>query len=276
MSDLKLSGHELNWMTFPGGEEHLKVTKNKDFFGKEYNVTARINDSLGIVRLMLLMNHLNTQWFKTPIHLNLTYLPYARQDVPRAMEDYGSDMMCELINSFNCATVTVLDPHSEAAVNKIKRCKRISKVNVFELCDLFINLKVGAVVAPDLGATKNGLADLAKGFKVPLLEARKQRDPDTGKLSNIQLMHTGKIEGNVLVADDICDGGGTFIPISDQIDCTGEKILYVTHGIFSKGFTPFKGKYNRIITTDSFRELDEKEAKEQGITLEVISIYKDP
>ena len=47
---------------------------------------------------------------------------------------------------------------------------------------------------------------------------------------------------NCLIVDDICDGGGTFIPLAKKLKNAGAKTvtLYVTHGIFSKGLDPLK------------------------------------
>jgi hypoxanthine phosphoribosyltransferase len=87
---------------------------------------------------------------------------------------------------------------------------------------------------------------------IPKIQALKDRDSSTGKLSNFRftdesydvIYNLPAKEENykVLVVDDICDGGGTFIPIVNnlkeafcEIDEKVEVDLYVTHGIFSKG-----------------------------------------
>lgn len=58
----------------------------------------------------------------------------------------------------------------------------------------------------------------------------------------------------LLIIDDLCDGGGTFIALAQKLDelgYTGNKYLYVTHGLFSKGFTALFNHYEHIYTTNS-------------------------
>jgi ribose-phosphate pyrophosphokinase len=59
---------------------------------------------------------------------------------------------------------------------------------------------------------------------------------------------------NVLVVDDICDGGRTFIQLGKKLREQGckELSLLVTHGIFSYGVDELMKIYDRVYTTDSF------------------------
>ena len=60
---------------------------------------------------------------------------------------------------------------------------------------------------------------------------------------------------NVVVVDDICDGGRTFIELlkaSPTLDCGKSLSLFVTHGIFSQGTKPlFDAGFQFIGRTDS-------------------------
>lgn len=56
---------------------------------------------------------------------------------------------------------------------------------------------------------------------------------------------------NILIVDDICDGGATFMLLTKDLYKRGAKSinLFVTHGIFSKGLKPLKeAGINRIFT----------------------------
>lgn len=89
-----------------------------------------------------------------------------------------------------------------------------------------------------------------------MCQAEKVRDFDTGKLSGFTVPDMGEAE-RILIADDICDGGGTFVGLLDKIRETSSAPvdLYVTHGIFSKGLQILEG-FDRIYTTDSFYAQD--------------------
>ncbi|HCW17254.1 MAG TPA: phosphoribosylpyrophosphate synthetase, partial [Achromobacter sp.] len=54
----------------------------------------------------------------------------------------------------------------------------------------------------------------------------------------------------VLVVDDICDGGRTFLELASALrDTTRQPVyLYVTHGIFSKGLGELNARYAGIFT----------------------------
>ena len=55
---------------------------------------------------------------------------------------------------------------------------------------------------------------------------------------------------NYLIVDDIIDGGRTFIELSKELVRKGidksQINLYVTHGIFSKGFTELDKHFNKV------------------------------
>ena len=61
---------------------------------------------------------------------------------------------------------------------------------------------------------------------------------------------------NVLVVDDICDGGATFKMIADEIRSVVNSMdLYVVHGIFSKPAAElFLHGYQHVYTTNSYRD----------------------
>ena len=77
-------------------------------------------------------------------------------------------------------------------------------------------------------------ARLKKGQEYRL--ASKIRDTKTGYITETKLQ--GEVRGrDVLIFDDICDGGRTFIELAKSLKAKGAKkiSLYITHGIFSKG-----------------------------------------
>ena len=59
----------------------------------------------------------------------------------------------------------------------------------------------------------------------------------------------------ILVVDDICDGGGTFLLLAEALRKAGidnNLELYVSHGIFSKGTDIIYKSFYPIYTTNSF------------------------
>jgi len=76
-------------------------------------------------------------------------------------------------------------------------------------------------------------------LRIPYCSMSKNRDQKTGYITNMFLNELGiNIEGeDVLIWDDICDGGMTFKLTAEKLLRCGAKSvnLYTTHGIYSKG-----------------------------------------
>jgi ribose-phosphate pyrophosphokinase len=112
------------------------------------------------------------------------------------------------------------------------------------------------LVSPDAGATKKTLkvAQHYEGLKV--INCDKIRDTMTGEITGTYVNWGFSMkEMRLLIVDDICDGGMTFIKIAEAVQKFKPKSidLYVTHGIFSKGLEPLlDAGIRRVYTTDSF------------------------
>jgi ribose-phosphate pyrophosphokinase len=185
-------------------------------------------------------------------------VPYARQDrVCDKGESFSILVFADLINSMNFSRITIIDPHS-AVTEAALRPDRV--ITQFELLNYNTDLlarmsKVGYIIAPDAGAGKKlkPFVDLFDGTK-PLVCAEKVRDMSTGAILKTEVKHDDFSGRDVMMVDDICDGGRTFIEIAEVLKKknVGKICLYVTHGIFSKGLEPlFASGIDEIFTTDS-------------------------
>jgi ribose-phosphate pyrophosphokinase len=115
-----------------------------------------------------------------------------------------------------------------------------------------------ALVAPDAGARKR-VQTLAKQLGgLPVVFAEKVRDTRTGEIVATSIV--GELPNrNLLVVDDICDGGRTFIELAaalkDKQAAQGldkPLFLYVTHGIFSKGLDVLTPLYKQVFTPNDW------------------------
>lgn len=185
--------------------------------------------------------------------LLLPYLPGARQDRGRPL---GAKVYADLINSFELSKVICFDPHSDVMPALLNRCVTVGIEQLPYWTSERVAKYVG-VIAPDAGARKRAEA-VAGVLGVPVYQALKHRDFATGKLSGFTCEELPEI-GQLLLVDDICDGGGTFVGLADgpfkpSIDATSGQWrfdLWVSHGVFSKGVGELTAKYRRILTTDS-------------------------
>ena len=90
-------------------------------------------------------------------------------------------------------------------------------------------------MAPDAGAHKRVLA-LGERFGAPVVCCAKLRNTATGKLSARVLDEVPDLP--LLVVDDICDGGGTFVALVALLRRHSDRPLglYVTHGLCTRAW----------------------------------------
>jgi ribose-phosphate pyrophosphokinase len=107
------------------------------------------------------------------------------------------------------------------------------------------------IVAPDAGAYKKSYKFAQSVGAAGVITCNKIRDLKSGKIEGISCEQnvTGK---HLLVLDDICDGGRTFIEVANIMDKASRVDLAVTHGIFSKGVEVVASKFDNVYTTNSF------------------------
>jgi len=111
-------------------------------------------------------------------------------------------------------------------------------------CDIY-------VVAPDAGATKRCERFAKAVGAAGVIQCLKKRDTKTGQLSGFTC--TADVSGKkLLILDDICDGGGTFVGLASELFTAKQLDLAVVHGIFTKGTGQLGSIYNKIYTTDSY------------------------
>lgn len=264
--------------TFSGGEEHVRLNTEGLDNTARVEIFERLTDSSKIVRLMMVVDALRRLvGDNMPIELVVPYFPYARQDrVCVEGEALGAVVMANIINGFNFAKVTIWDAHSDVSPALIHRVVNVPQTSLLQGCDeLSKQLAAGelTLVSPDAGASKKTIK-IAETFNgVPeIIQAQKIRNLKSGEITHTEI--SGDVTGkNILIADDICDGGRTFIELAKVLKQAGanEISLFVTHGIFSQGTSVFKGLIDKIYTTDSIRSASAFQTDNQ-VALQIIEM----
>lgn len=188
-------------------------------------------------------------------YLYLPYLPHGRAD--RVFE-HGNALPLECFfeiveDKFDIIFLT--DPHS-SFYQRYERPNLQIEVKEQHHCviETIPNIESSCVlVSPDQGATfKTQKLQQALDKRMIasfVVEAKKKRDIATGKVISTTIDTSIDITNKICyIIDDICDGGGTFIPLAKLLKQMGAKkvILYVTHGIFSKGLDCFNDCIDQI------------------------------
>ena len=181
--------------------------------------------------------------------LRLSYLPYARQDKAVSNANtFALTTFAKLLNSLNFTKIIIVDPHSHHGTELFYNAS--AEYPIKAVRQAFADTISDIACYPDAGARSK----YSFTYPFPSTYATKVRDPATGQLSDPKLGYEADVVGkNVLMVDDICDGGGTFIQLTKVLLTSGAKAvnLFVTHGIFSKGLAPLReAGIARIFTKD--------------------------
>ena len=279
---------EYKSFTFSAGEIQVRLP---DISGYDSIVIeSRFPTSQDLMEILLVYNAINESLnFQGSVTLLLPYLPYSRQD--RACypgEAFSLYVLARLIATQNRSKdkIVTWDVHSEVA-EKLFKQQSLNFINVSteDLLGRFLKKGVSfdpetVVVAPDKGARLRASLAARVIDCQEVCYAEKERNPDDGSITSIkfnpQVKGPSPFEGkHVLIADDICDGGRTFIELAKEIqkDNPASVTLYVTHGIFSRGFEVFYDSnrhrllIDRILTPNLFPGLEIPQGVPRGVNV---------
>ena len=190
------------------------------------------------------------------LELNIPYLPYARCD--RVFEKGNPNSLkvfMEFLESLTGLTrITTCDIHNKDATTSYKLpLYEINQLECFKSSLRYdTKLEYDLVLAPDKGSVDKAKS-IADYLGIPIFYCGKERDITTGKIIKSTIPERVNFKGKkVLIPDDICDGGYTFIKLAELLKESGVKIvdLYITHLIASKGLGVFKGFIDEIYYYD--------------------------
>jgi ribose-phosphate pyrophosphokinase len=255
----KYLSFEVEAFSFPGGERHVRLPAPMLEVASEYGawgIEARLYDAAGVMDLLLATDALRRAIpAGASVRLVLPYVPYARQDrVAVAGEALSAKVFAALINSQGYASVEVWDPHSDVIPALIDNIRVVPTRSLLEAAVAGKGqarlLRECAFVAPDAGARKR-VGDLARVYGTEVVYADKVRDVVTGKLSGTRVSDALP-DRPLLVIDDLCDAGGTFLLLADALRAKTRQplYLYVTHGLFTKGLDALKARYDRVFAAN--------------------------
>jgi len=278
LTDIDKSEIKYQIQKFPDGQNNIVIEGTRRIslestllsyeriFKENVEIKSRLNNFQDLELIICATKSLRALDVKE-IHLYVPYFMGARSD--RQFEQGGNrylaDIICPIINSLNFESVTVLDPHSYVLGNLLNNFKQESNSHLVKTA---LNLFGGdkgyksdsfTLVAPDAGATHK-IYKLAEqiGYTGDIVTCTKERD-SSGKLTKTVVPLQTYIDKDIVIIDDICDGGATFINIAKEIwniESFNNKIyLIVTHGIFSKGFQELFDHFDGIYCTNSYAEI---------------------
>jgi ribose-phosphate pyrophosphokinase len=169
------------------------------------------------------------------IDLDILYLPYARQDrVCSPGEAHSLEVICKFLDNLELTTIRIWDVHNEEKTMELFTDTHVcflTAKDIFARFNLFDDFDTSNLIlcAPDDGAYQR-VSEIGNQFDfyMPVVMS-KVRNPDTGKIEGMKWSpHNRCVEGwNVLIIDDICDGGATFNQAAQILREQGAVNLYL-------------------------------------------------
>jgi ribose-phosphate pyrophosphokinase len=247
-------GIEFQKFDFPSGcEPHIKLPAIAD---EQVKITCRIQNANDLLLLLLTTDALKRSGVKR-LECFIPYLPFARQD--RVMvkgEPLSVKVIADLLNTQGFEKVQIYDAHSEVSFALLNNSDAITNHSFVE--EVLKDKNGYLIISPDAGAYKKIFKVCQHlNYKDEIVLCNKTRNVENGNITSVTCAVNDFQGMDLYIIDDICDGGGTFILLADELkkrNC-GKVNLIVSHGIFSKGVDALTN-IDHIYTTDSFKDLE--------------------
>ncbi len=242
---------EVRHSTFPAGEVYVKIVDTSKITN---SMTVGLYDasSDSIMRAIMLASACDSSY----LILNTTYMPYSRQD--RVCSEGETDSFFEfqfILGEFFDEIVTV-DLHnplvaSSTTTNLKPDYSKLLSVRHKEAITTIVD-SYSLVVAPDKGAIKRA-SDFAIEFDCEVTSMSKTRTTSciTQSVDEPEVMVKAT---NIIIVDDICDGGATFLAAAMEIRKYNKQAnlyLIVSHGIFSAGTERLLEMFEDVLMLDN-------------------------
>lgn len=281
---IDLETSEIKWKIdrFPDGQVNFKFL---DFNRKsDINITTRITNSDDLFILMQLKDILDRAEISVNI-LRITYLLGARQDrVMDIDQPYTLKLVANVINSLEARAVLVYDPHSMKSIELINNSTVYEVFTHDDIMDNFVITRDHGwgkedmcFVYPDRGAVLREMdmfSNTADFYNY--ITCGKKRDKDNN-LSGFEIIDSSVLNKadnkryNLIVKDDLCDGGGTFCGLAPLLRELKPITLnlYITHAIQLEGIKKVAAVYDYVFITDTYKDWREENLPENVKVMEI-------
>lgn len=261
---LYLNDNEVKFIILPNQEKRLDLPL--EFINNLHeNIVLWTYETDASIFELLLFDEVMTK-LKQRYKLVIGYMPYSRMDrVHEVNTAFSLKIITQLLSEQTSALeeVFVLDPHSPETLTKFKefgmKVQEIDYSLVDEVMEFAnVNLDETWIVFPDKGA-----ANRYGYYKYPnVIICEKTRNFATGVIEGVKVETSSKtfitkeMNPNLIVIDDLCSYGGTFVKVLEAIekhpDTTFNKAwLIVTHAEKAMEEGKVLEKYDKVFCTDS-------------------------
>lgn len=235
---------------FPDGHVHIDASHaDVNYLARQLTVSIRNGDDL----LLLAQAREILPYLE---NLHIAYMSASRADRRFSnKEAHDLRINCKIINSLGFTSVQVLRPHSQVMLALLDNAAEVD-VTPALIREVHTNKPNRVIIVPDAGAA-SWVPKIAEAGGFPTLQVLKKREVVNGERRVTVTAHGPVLpDHNYTIVDDICDGGATFIGISQFLQDQGVPIsniaLCVTHAMFTYGVECVMKHFSEIAITNSY------------------------
>lgn len=261
---------EYDAFIFPGGEVHFKLHKPTVLYvSNGIRIISRVNSANDLMLLILVVETIRKDGYTGKLEVVLPYMPYQQADRDFSVgECFSLQTVCKMLNTLDVDRFFIFDPHSDVSPALLHKTTVLDNSSYVKDILTYLNknnegdtLKESLVIiSPDAGAYKKiGKLCSKLGWEGELVAANKYRSISTGNIESLELSKQDFNGKDVLIIDDICIGGRTFIELAKKLreKNAGKIYLAISHGVFSNGFRDLNQYFEEIFCTDSFFNIED-------------------
>lgn len=243
---IKLNGVEVKPTIFP--DKTSQVWKISELNNALFHIEWEFENEAELFHLIQLVYLIRSSSIGVSpvIGLRMNYFPYARQDKKVSnTSTFALYPFLEVLGNLGFSYVESIDVHNEDAIRDISYVINLKNYTTEqEIRDTMACCNTDTILFPDLGAARR-YEKYNLGSKVQKIIGDKLRDQQTGQIMRYEILSVDDSDtlGNVLIVDDLCDGGGTFIlaaRVLREFSTVKNIDLFTSHGIYSKGVNYLK------------------------------------
>lgn len=251
---------------FIGGEIHFKL-KDLSMYDPKYTsiqILTRLNSVEDIFVLGIVTDTIqkdiryNSLGFKPFIEVVIPYMAYQQADRDFGIgECFSLTTMANFLNALHVNRYIIYMPHSEITPALMPKAVIIDdRTFIRDIISNVLNVNDEDIfmLTPDAGAYKrSGKLISAMNFQGSLVSANKYRNLNSGDIESLELSLQDFNGSDVLIVDDLCMGGNTFIGLAKEIQKrnVGNLYLAVSHMVPQVINEELLQYFTRIFTTNS-------------------------
>lgn len=239
---------------YPDGQVSVRVRSTEE----EVEILSRMSSFNDVQKILCAAAAVRDLDPSVSLSLEAPYFLGARSDRRFCIgqDFYLKDVICPIINSVGFNRVYTLDPHSSVLPALVDHCIAHHPAGLWNMAREWVKSSAGiTILCPDAGAQNR--ADMAAEHMraSEIVYCTKSREISTGRITKACVPCDDFKGRDVVIVDDICDGGRTFTWLAGLIANRNVKGIYlvVTHGVFSAGFGELGKHFSQIFCTDSYK-----------------------